>query len=377
MRLGLDARYVYDHFPGIGRYVVHLAHALADLPHNHTLVLLSNPALPNTRHDLTALRQRPNVEFVETTARPFAPGEYRQIPALARALRLDMLHSPYYLKPYGGLPCPSVVTIYDLIGRRFPHALPWRGRWLFNVATGLAVHTAQRILTISASARDDVAHYYGIPKDRIVVTHLAADERFCPQPPAVIEAVRAKYGLPARYVLYLGANKPHKNLGRLVAAWAGLEAGIAGHLVIAGHYDPRYPAVQRLVTAQGLSTRVHFLPNVAEHDLPALYSGAVVFAFPSYYEGFGLPPLEAMACGTPVVCANTSSLPEVVGDAAMTVDPYRVDKMRAALHMVLDNPSLHDYLRQRGIRQAARFSWTQTARVTLAVYESVVQRSRS
>ncbi len=371
MRIGLDARYVYDHFPGIGRYVVHLSHALADLPHDHTLVLLSNPALPNTRYDMTTLRQRPNVELVETTARPFSPGEHRQIPALARALRLDVLHSPYYLKPYAGLPCPSVVTIYDLIGRRYPGVLPWRGRWLFTITTGMAVYTAQRILTISASARDDIVHYYRVPPERIVVTHLAADARFAPQPPAVIEAVRAKYGLPARYVLYLGANKPHKNLERLVAAWARLEEGVAGHLVIAGHYDPRYPAVQQIVNEQGLTARVHFLPNVAEHDLPALYGGATLFAFPSYYEGFGLPPLEAMACGTPVVCANTSSLPEVVGDAAVTVDPFDGVKMSAALRMVLENPALQAYLRRRGPQQAAQFSWQHTARTTLAVYESL------
>jgi alpha-1,3-rhamnosyl/mannosyltransferase len=372
MRIGIDARYISDHFPGIGRYVANLVRALRHLDHPHTLVLLTHPALPNTRHNLASLRSAPNVEWIPIAARPFSLVEHLQIPHLCRTLRLDLLHSPYYLKPYVGLPVPSVVTIYDLIGRRFPTALPVHTRALFHLTTGLALRTSAHILTISASARDDIISYYQVAERRITVTHLAADQRFCPQPPEAIARLRAAHGLPPRYVLYVGANKPHKNLERLVLAWAQVHhAHTDACLVLAGHEDPRYHQVRHLVAERGLTGATRFLPDVSEADLPALYSGADCFVFPSFYEGFGLPPLEAMACGTPVLCANVSSLPEVVGRAALLVDPSSVTDMARGLRTLLTNPSLRDDLRQRGLQRAETFSWQRTARETLAVYEAV------
>ena len=378
MRVGIDARYVYDHFPGIGRYVYALATALGELEHGHTLLLLHNPALRSSRLDLHALKRFPNIELVETTARPFSLAEQAQVPALARRLRLDLLHCPYYIRPYGPLPCPSVTTIYDLIGRRFPKLLPWRGRLLFDLATRLAIRRSQRVIAISGSARDDIHHYYRVPRERIALTPLAADRSFAPQPPAVIAALRARLGLPARYVLFLGANKPHKNGERLVRAWRrvveeGGEATADATLLMAGHYDPRYPEAKQLVAEYGLEARVRFMPNVAEADLPALYAGAEIFCFPSYYEGFGLPPLEAMACGAPVVCAFASSLPEVVGEAALTVDPHSSLEIAAALTRLLRNEGLRNQMRERGLRRARQFSWRRTALATLDVYEDAVQ----
>ena len=138
MRIGIDARYAYDHFPGIGRYIVGLLNALCELEHGHTLVILYNPDLPNTRHSLQHLSQFANVELVRSPVRTFSLQEQTHLPAMLRALKLDVFHSPYYVKPYVGLPCPSVVTIYDLIGRRFPEVLSWRGRLLFRAATALA-----------------------------------------------------------------------------------------------------------------------------------------------------------------------------------------------------------------------------------------------
>jgi alpha-1,3-rhamnosyl/mannosyltransferase len=380
MRIGLDIRYANDHFPGIGRYVVNLARALAALDHPHTLVLLYNPALPNTRYDLRECASSSQVELVATTARPFSLAEQLQLPRLARRLRLDVLHSPYYIKPYGKLPCPSVVTVYDLIARLFPHVVSWRGRALFNLTMGLALRTADRVLTISRSARKDIVQYMRVPRERITITPLAADQRFSPQPHERIEEVRAHYNLPPRYVLYLGSNKPHKNLERLVAAW---ERFTQEHkppndgpgLVLAGHYDPHYPAVRQMVRERGLSRSVVFVPDVAEEDMPALYSGAELFVFPSLYEGFGLPPLEAMACGVPVLCSSSSSLPEVVGDAALTVNPYGVTAIAEGLQQLLSQATLRAHLREAGLQRAREFSWERTARATLAVYEDV-QRER-
>lgn len=377
MRIGLDLRYVYDHFPGIGRYSFHLAQALSHLEHPHTLVLLHNPALTNHRYHLADLRSGSAVELVATTIRPFSLAEQIALPHLVRALRLDLLHSPYYIKPYVGLPCLSLVTIHDLIGRRFSRTLSRRGRWLFRLTIGLAVRSAAHIITVSEHSRHDIAHAYRLPPSRISVTSEAAAAHFCPQPPARIAAVRARYGLPQRYVLYLGANKPHKNLPRLVQAWQQMQHEWSHpdplpRLVLAGHQDPRYPTAHQIAAQHGLSHTVQCLPDVAEEDLPALYSGADLFVFPSYYEGFGLPPLEAMACGTPVLCAAASSLPEVVGTAALLVDPYSVGAIAAGLTRLLNSADLRAHLREQGLQQAARFSWQRTARATLDVYERVV-----
>ncbi len=376
MRIGLDARYTSDHFPGIGRYIVGLARGLAELQLGHTLLLLVERGKAGGRYDLEALGHLPGVELVPVTAGPFGPAQHVTLPLLARRLQLDLLHSPYYVRPYLGLPCPSVVTVYDLIGWRFPRLLSWRGRIFYRAAMNMAVHTATALITISESARADLNHVYQLAPGRLAVTPLAAERRFAPQPPAVVTAMRAHYALPSSYVLYLGSNKPHKNLERLLRAWERvIEVGAAGEtaLVLAGHQASPQPDLHRFIAERGLAQRVRWLANVADADLPALYSGATVFAFPSYYEGFGLPPLEAMACGTPVLCAYASSLPEVVGEAALTVDPFNVIEMAAGLAQLLRNPGLRDELSRRGQRRARDFSWRRTALETLRIYESVVR----
>lgn len=376
MRIGLDARYTTDHFPGIGRYTLALAEALAELEHNHTLVLIVDPRARGGRYDPAALGALPRVELAEARVAPFSAAQHLVLPALARRLRLDVWHAPYYIKPYLGLPCPSAVTIYDLIGWRFPRALSRRGRLFYRISMALAVRTATKVITISESSRADIAHVYRLPPERIAVTPLAASRRFQPQAPEAVAAVRQRYGLPERYVLYVGSNKPHKNLERLVRAWRQVleeapEASAGMTLVIAGHEDPRYGDARRFVAEHRLEARVRFAPDVAEADLPALYSGATVFAFPSYYEGFGLPPLEAMACGAPVLCAYASSLPEVVGDAALTVDPFNVHELAEGLARLLSNPTLRRIISERGRSRARMFCWRRTALETLRVYESL------
>lgn len=381
MRIAIDARYVADHFPGIGRYVYNLLVALAGLDQPHTLVVLHDPALPNTRHDLAALARFPAVELVAARARPFTPAEHLLVPSLLRRARADLYHAPYYVRPYAGLPCPSVVTLYDVIPHRFPGEVSRRARLLFDLLTRLSIRASRQVIAISASARADLAATYGIPAERIAVTPLAADARFRPQPAQAIAALRAKYGLPERYVLSLASNKPHKNLPRLVEAWAQLCARqpstgdqLTTQLIIAGHWDPRYPEARRVVAERRLEEVVRFIPGVAEGDLPALYSGATVFAFPSLYEGFGLPPLEAMACGAPVLCGNTSSLPEVVGDAALMVDPASIAGIASGLERLLDDGALRAALRAAGLERAAAFSWRRTAEATLVVYRRAAGR---
>ena len=390
MRIVIDARYVNDHFPGIGRYVYNLLLALGELDQPHSFVVLYNPALTNTRYDMAALAHSPTLRLVATRLRPFSAGEQLALPRMLRTMQADLYHAPYYIRPYAGLPCPSITTLYDIIPRRFPEEVAPRARRLFNLLTRLAIRASRHLLAISASARDDLIAAYRIPADRITVTSLAADSRFRPQPPEQIAAVRAKYDLPERYILSLASNKPHKNLVALVEAWAHLGTrrrrgeGVKGRqmvalspphpltpspvLVIAGPWDPRYPQARAAVERLGLGDTVRFLPGVPEADLPALYSGAEIFAFPSRYEGFGLPPLEALACGAPVLCCDTSSLPEVVGAAALRVAPTPT-ALADGLAKLLTDDALRAELHAAGPRRAALFSWQSTAEATLAVYE--------
>jgi alpha-1,3-rhamnosyl/mannosyltransferase len=371
MRIGFDGRYSTDHFPGIGRYSAGLARALAEIG-GHTLVLILDPRAPAGRYDLRAVAALPGVELAHLAAGPFSARQHVALPALARSLRLDLLHSPYFVKPYLGLPCPSVVTIYDLIGRRFPGTLSARGRLLYRAAMALAARRSAVILTISESARGDIERLYPAARGKVTVTPLAAGEAFRPQPAAAVAEVRRRYGLPERYVLYLGSNKPHKNLERLALAWAQLSAtgqdgGAA--LLVAGHEDARHGPLRECLAGLAPGAPVALAPDVADADLPALYSGAEVFAFPSTYEGFGLPPLEAMACGAPVLASNVSSLPEVVGDAALAVDPLSVEAIAAGLARLLGDGGLRRELAERGLRRAATFSWRRTALGTLGAYE--------
>ncbi len=216
---------------------------------------------------------------------------------------------------------------------------------------------------------------YGVPAAKITVTYEAASPAFAPQPPEAVSAVRERYGLPARYLLSVGTIEPRKNLGRVLAAFEQLRAeDLVDALVIVGKkgwlYDDFFARLDRSPAKQA----VIFPGWVADADLPAVYAGASALAFPSEFEGFGLPVLEAMACGAPVVCSNTSSLPEVAGDAALLVDPLDTDALTVALRRVLSERSLASALRRRGAAQAARFSWARTAQETVAVYEQILAR---
>ncbi|MGQ9611545.1 MAG: glycosyltransferase family 4 protein [Chloroflexus sp.] len=372
LRIGFDARYIGDHFPGIGRYITALLPELSSLSRQHHLFVLVN-----ADQALSPLNGT-SVERITVRSAPFALTQQLELPLLAARLQLDVLHSPYIVKPYL-LPCPSVVTIYDVLPLRYPNTLSPRGRRFYRLALRLAARSARSLITISTVSRDDLAFHLRIPRERIVVTPLAAAPSFTPQPVDEITDMRLRYGLPRHYVLYVGSNKPHKNIDRLLRAWERVIPDLPASLtdtvlVIAGKFDPRYPLPATIANERGLSERVKILPGVSDDDLPALYSGALLFVFPSSYEGFGLPPLEAMACGTPVVCAYAGSLPEVVGEAALTVDPHNMHEIAEGILRVLRSPDLARFLRERGQRQAARFSWRATAQATLEVYEQIAER---
>ena len=296
-----------------------------------------------------------------------------EIAWLARRLRLDVVHDPTGAMPLLLAGPPRVTTIHDAIPYVYPQTstrLDWLiyHRWL-----PLAVRRADAVITDSEQSRKDIMAHLPVAPHHVVTVPLAADRRFRPMDLAEVEPVLGEYGLQRPYILYVGALESRKNLPRLLEAYALLRAGSPQwRLVIVGarkwKFSPIFDAVQRL----GLEAHVDFTGYVADEHLPALYSGADLFVFPSLYEGFGLPVLEAMACGAPVVTSNTSSLPEVAGDAALLVDPSDVDQIADAMRLVLTQPALAAALRVRGLARAARFTWERTARETIAVYERVV-----
>ncbi len=388
----LDTRTATARFPGIGRYVRNLVPALVSQSSpDEQWVLLWNPRDP-TAWDPAELAG-PQVAVIPVPVSPFALGQQWAVPRQLRRLawggRVEDLnrpaarvpslyHSTYYLMPYWpGL--PTVLTVYDLIAMRLPHTVSLRARLLARIATALALRAAAHVIAISQATRADLLSHFPRSPDQVTVVPLAPDPRFRPQPPPEIARVRARYGLPEAYFLYLGINKPHKNLVHLLRAYRGLATtqapggGPPPALVIAGPWDSRYPQPRQEARALGLGHAVRFLGPVAEEDLAGLYSGCTAFVFPSLYEGFGLPVLEAMACGAAVICGNRSSLPEVAGDAALLVDPMSVEAWTQALARVWRDPGLAADLRERGRRRAARFTWERTARETLAVYRRALE----
>ncbi len=292
-------------------------------------------------------------------------------PLAAARERLDLLHGPVNVLPLLA-PCPGVVTVHDLAFLAHAEAFHPAKRRYLTLATALSARRAARVIAVSAATRDELVRRLGVPARKVTVVHNAADPAFRPLPAAEVARFRAAQGLSARVVLAVGTLEPRKNLTGLLDAFARLAPATDAELVVVGGKGWLYDAVFGRLERLGLAGRVRFAGYVPDDQLPLWYNVAEVFVYPSRYEGFGLPPLEALACGTPVVTSDTSSLPEVVGDAALLVDPDDPAALAAALSRLLADPALRAALRERGIRRAADFSWSRTAAATRAVYDAVL-----
>lgn len=283
--------------------------------------------------------------------------------------RPDILFVPAHVLPLVH-PLPVVVTVHDLGYHYFPDAHPARQRRYLEWSTRFSARGAQRLLADSQATRADLVRFYQVPAEKVSVVYPGRDETLGPADPG---AVRARYGLPDNYLLHVGTLQPRKNLLRLMEAVAALrEQGQAVQLVLAGRAG--WLAEPILARARELAGLVRVLDYVPDADLPGLYSGARVFAFPSLYEGFGFPVLEALACETPVVCANTSSLPELAGDAALLVDPTDTAALVEALRRMLDDEPLRAVLVARGRERVKQFSWARAAGATMRVLEETARQ---
>ncbi|MHB8646112.1 MAG: glycosyltransferase family 4 protein [Thermomicrobiales bacterium] len=288
--------------------------------------------------------------------------------AMARH-RPDVLFVPAHVVPVVH-PRATVVTIHDLGYLHFPEAHPASARRYLAWSTRWSVRAARRVIAVSGATRDDLVTMLDVPRDNITVVHHGVRPVPARLSESAVQATMERLGIASPYVLFLGTVQPRKNLERLIHAFRQVvDAGLPQTLVIAGRMGWLAAPIRAAVADCGLTERVHFAGYVADDDLPALYTGADAFAFPSLYEGFGMPALEALSYGVPVVAANTTSLPEIVGDAGLLVDPLDEDALGAAIVRVLTDQPLRARLAIAGPEQAARFSWERCARETLAVLE--------
>lgn len=354
---------------GISRYIYHLLTELRGLPSAHTFEVFAPRApldaalAPDGR-----FRIKPTGTLTE---HPLARIIWEQLllPLELRG-RCDLLHGTAFALPLAWKG-PAVVTIFDLSFLRYPACFNRSNRVYLTISTRIAARRARRVLTISQHARREVVELLGVPAARVLTTYCAVDSRFRPLPRAEVEAFRSQRGLPERFILYLGTLEPRKNVSTLLRAYARLrrEWRQAPDLVLAGSRGWLYQDLFRIIEEHGLRPHVLLPGYVDGREQPLWYNAAAVFAYPSLYEGFGLPPLEAMACGTPVVASNASSLPEVVGEAGLLVPPLDETALASNLRRVLENDELAARLREAGRERAAQFSWRRMARETLQCYE--------
>lgn len=292
-----------------------------------------------------------------------------EAPRAARRDGIQVFHSPCSVGPLR-LPCSQVMTVHDAVALTMPSQYGAVDRLYFRLFSVVAARRSRIVVVPSAAAREEIARAYRIPAARLRVIPEAAALRFRPVPPAEQAAVLARYGLRAPYILFVGADVPRKNVPRLLEAYAAArrDARIDAPLVLIGPPHPATRASRQTAQRLGLGSDLRRLDWVPDDDLPALYSAATCLAYPSLAEGFGLPILEAMACGTPVLTSTCSAMPEVAGDAAVLVDPRSPEAMAAGLVRLLTEPGLREELRARGLAWARGFTWERAARATEAVY---------
>ena len=361
---------------GSGQYLRQLLRALTQLPAPPRLTLVLPPGIA-AGPDLPAgvqvfATQGPRGRFGKVLF------EQRNYPRAAAACGADIAHVPYHGAPLSS-PAPLVTSVLDVVALVMPayaRALPAR---LYTALVGATARGSTQVITLSEAARLDIEEHLEIAPERITVTWLAPDSACHPRLGAERDdAVRRRYGLPERYVLAIGGFDLRKQFDQLLQAWTWVAKaeGEDCTLVIAGQQpqwrEPLFPDLRALARELGVSDHILWPGAIAEEDKPALYRMARVFAFPSRYEGFGLPVLEAMACGTPVVANEISCLPELVEDSAYLVEPGNARAMAGAILALLNQDPLHQALRNAGLARATRFSWRQTARQTLAVYEQAL-----
>ena len=368
MHIAIDAHSVGSGLGGNETYATNLIEALAEIDsvNRYTLYVTRNAAIERFAN------RWPNVELRQTLPHTPLVRIPVTLPVELRRRPVDILHVQYTSPPL--TPCPVVNTIHDLSFEHLPETFKRRSWQQMRLTIRRSAQAAQHILTDSTYSRDDILRTYKLSPERVTATPLAASAKFKPvEDFNEIERVRRRYGIVGDYILTVGSIQPRKNLPRLIRAFAALcrESNIYPTLVVVGKRGWLYEETLEAADNSQVKEQILFTDYVPESDLPALYTGATCFVYPSYFEGFGIPPLEAMRCGTPTITGDRTCFPEIIGDGGLMVDPFDERAIRDAVLKVFSNSSLRDELRKKGIERANLFDWKETARQTLRVYEKV------
>lgn len=370
MHIGLDATAIPKNRAGAGNYIFNLVRGLAEVDFDNRYTIF---AKSDQISDFGVIN--PGMEFVpvDMSRRSVRLAwEQTGLPQAVRKRDLDLLHSPHYTMPVVK-PSKSVVTFCDTTFQLYPEMHSRAKRVFFPAMMNWSAKHADRLIAISDSTRNDVIRLLGVAPDKIVSIPLAASAAFRTLTTELVQSVCEKYVVSrGRFIYYVGVLEPRKNVPLLIEAYARIQP-ILGDvpLLIAGKKGWMYEAIFERVAQLGLQDHIRFLGYVPQDELIALYNAAGVFVYPSNYEGFGLPVLEAMQCGAPVVTTTASSLPEVAGDAALLVPPQDVEALAEAIHRILTNTQLASDLSKRGLEQSKQFSWQRCALETIQVYRSL------
>src|SRR5215470_1432901 len=374
VKVAIDIRRVADF--GVGTYIRNVVRALSRLDHEHKYYLIGAPEKAKEIGPLPA-----NFHSVSFVGEEISARGYLEFRTILRRLGCDLVHFPHLFWLPRALPCPYVTTVHDLLEHmaRAREKSSLR-RFLHFHLTRRVLRGASRIFAVSQFTKSELEKLFGIPSSHIDVVYNAIDERFLHghATQADREVIAQRYQVNYPFILYAGRISPHKNLVRIIEAFSALRGELDKEerlldlkLIIIGDDLSGHPDLRRTVVRSGVQNEVRFLGFVPIEVLRIFYDVANVFLFPSLYEGFGLPPLEAMAHGTPVVTSNTSSLPEVTGKGAVLVNPENVFEIRRALYRVLTDSALRERLKKQGFEQSQRFSWNKSAQRILAVYKEV------
>jgi glycosyltransferase involved in cell wall biosynthesis len=381
MRIGLSTSVIQGGHTGIAEYVFSLMRALAAVGSRHEFVLfVLEKDLPLFAFASKTATLVPVPELFRDPVQDILWHQFT-LPRLVREHRLDVLHVPSYRRMLWRKPCALVATVHDLAAFRVPGKYDRRRTFYGRVIARWLVRRQDAIIAISHTTARDISKYWKVSDERVTVIHHGVDrERFAPAPFGIAKAVgRQRFGLDRPFFLYVARlEHPAKNHVRLIQAFESFKAktSLPWQLVLAGKDWHGADVIHSAIKRSPCSPDIRRLGFVAEEELPMLYRAADAFVCPSLYEGFGLPPLEAMACGCPVICSARGALGEVVGNAAILVDPENVDDLCGGLTRVATQEDLRDALRKNGLEHAARFDWQRTAAQTLEVYERAVCPSK-
>ena len=372
MRIAFDTTSIPRLMAGAGVYTCNLIRALAAVDEENEYVVF---ARDGAFDDLQRERPQFQVAHVSARSRPLRLfWEQVLLPFQAKGRAIDVVHSPHHTAPVLTLGCRRVVTFHDLTFFILPERYPRRRRLYFRSVSWTAAKVADRLICPSQAVMDDIVRLLHVSPAKVRPIAEAAAPAFRPlEDKAALERFRLKHLLPERFILSVGSLEPGKNRTTLLKAFAKLRRqGIEHKLVVAGQRAWKYRDDFHLVEELGLKGEIIFTGYILPEEMPALYNAADLFVFPSLYEGFGLPVLEAMACGVPVVASNLSAIPEVAGDAAILTDPRDADLLCDSMARILKDDGLRATLRTRGLERAAQFSWEKAARETIEVYREAV-----